>query len=304
MKQYDIIIVGAGPAGLCAALYAARAGQRVLVLEREAFGGQITYSPLVENYPGIPAISGLDYGDALMKQATALGAEVQFGDVDTLARVEGGFSATSFGECFEAPAVILATGSRHRPLGIAREEKLVGKGISYCAVCDGAFYAGRDVAVVGGGNTALQDALYLSKKSKTVYLIHRRDTFRADRYLVEKVAATPNIRPILSTTVKALLGDGHLTGLRLQTPSGEETLSVDGTFLAVGQLPANALFEGLLPMDEGGYADVGEDCATPVPGLYVAGDCRRKAVRQLATAVSDGATAATAACEYLDGIRA
>ncbi len=302
MKQYDIIIIGAGPAGLCAALYASRAGRRVLVLEREVFGGQITYSPLVENYPGIPAISGVEYGDALMKQAQALGTEVQFGNVDTLRALEGGFEAVSFGETFSAPAVILATGSRHRPLGISGEEALVGKGISYCAVCDGAFYAGRDVAVVGGGNTALQDALYLARRSKTVYLIHRRDTFRADRYLVEKVDATENIIPILSSTVKELVREERLTGILLNTPDGQRLLSVSGLFVAVGQLPAGELFSGLLPTDAAGYADVGEDCRAPQAGLFVAGDCRSKSVRQLATAVADGATAATAACEYLEAM--
>ncbi len=298
----DIVIVGGGPAGLTAAIYARRAGKTVLVLEGTTLGGQIASSPLVENYPGIAAINGADYAEALTAQAKALGAEVKFGKVSAAERTESGFTLTAGRRTYEGKALILATGARHRHLGVEGEDAFLGRGVSYCATCDGAFYAGKDVAVCGGGDSALQSALYLANSCRSVTLIHRRAQFRGSPLLEERVRARDNIALRLPRTVEALEGADALTALKLKDPEtgATETLKADGLFIAVGQEPDTAPFAALCPVDKTGYFQCGEDCRTPTPGVFVAGDCRAKELRQLTTAAADGSVAATAACQWLD----
>ncbi len=298
--MYDIIVIGGGIAGLTAATYACRAGKSVLVIEKNAFGGQITWSPRVENFPGFVSVSGVELGDHLLEQAMAQGTEVELDEV-TAVTVDDGVKkvACLSGAAFEAKALIVAVGARPRPLGVAREEELVGSGVGYCAVCDGAFFEGKPVAVCGGGNSALQDALLLSEKSSRVTLIHRRESFRGEQKLVEALRAKDNVDFRMNARVTELLGEEELTGLVLEQNGERVELPVEGLFVAVGHQSDNAAFASLLELDEGGYAASGEDCLTKTPGVFVAGDCRRKAVRQLTTAAADGAVAALAACRYL-----
>ncbi len=299
----DILIIGGGPAGLTAAVYACRAGKRVLVLEKATFGGQITWSPRVENYPGFPSIGGAELGDLLLEQAMAQGAAVELEEAVSLrCTAEGWEVLCESGAAFTGRAVILATGAKPRTLGVEREEELTGSGVCYCAVCDGAFYQGKDVAVCGGGNSALQDALLLSESCRRVTLIHRRGSFRGERKLVEALERRENVDFLLNARVTALLGDDELTGLVLEQDGARRELAVEGLFVAIGHRPDNAAFADFLTLDEAGYAASGEDCLTKTPGLFVAGDCRKKTVRQLTTAAADGAAAALAACAYLDSI--
>ncbi len=299
--MYDILIVGGGTAGLTAAIYARRAGRSVLVLEGTGFGGQITSAPLVENYPGIPAVSGVDYSEALAGQARALGAETKFGRVTAAEREGDCFVLTVGKKRYEGRCLILATGAKHRKLGVEGEEAMVGRGVSYCAVCDGGFFTGKDTAVVGGGDSALQSAIFLSGVCKSVALIHRREQFRAQNAYVEAAKAKRNITFIMDARVSALQGDSLLTGITLTQGDGtQRELAVDGLFVAVGQEPDNVPFSGLAEL-EGGYFKAGEDCRTITPGVFVAGDCRTKELRQLTTAAADGSVAATAACRWLDG---
>ena len=296
-NHFDIVIVGGGPAGLTAAVYARRAGKSVLLLEKEGFGGQIASSPRVENFPGIPAVSGAELADRLYSQAEALGARMELEEVAELRDGAVKTVVTNYGS-YSCTALILATGMKHRTLGLPREETL--SGISYCAVCDGAFYKGKDVAVCGGGNTALADALFLSDLCRHVTLIHRRDEFRGDPILVEQLQKRDNVSFALSTVVEELLGETALSGLRLRnTETGVVmVLPADGFFEAVGQQPEQALAESLVRVDDGGFIAAGENCVTPVPGVFAAGDCRTKEVRQLTTACADGTAAAIAACRY------
>ena len=299
---YDIIIIGAGTAGLTASIYARRAGKSVLLIEQENFGGQIVYSPLVENYPGIASVSGNAFADSLLTQAEALGAVTELAAVSALSReADGTFKVTTEYGAFSGGAVIAATGASHRKLGLAREEELTGSGVSYCALCDGAFFKGRDVAVAGGGDTACQDAVFLAGLCRKVYVIHRRDKFRAEQRNVDMLTKLPNVELVLNARVTELKGAGELTGLVVtDTQTGKvRTLDVAALFVAVGQIPATALFSGLLELDGRGYIVAGEDTRTAVPGLFAAGDVRTKAVRQLTTAAADGAVAAVAACDYL-----
>ncbi|MDE6107440.1 MAG: FAD-dependent oxidoreductase [Oscillospiraceae bacterium] len=299
--MYDILIVGGGTAGLTAAIYARRAGRTVLVLEGNALGGQITSSPLVENYPGLPAVSGADYAQALHAQAVNLGTEVKFGRVSAAQKTEGGFTLTVRKKTYEGKALILCTGVKHRHLGLEGEEALTGRGVSYCATCDGAFFKGMEVAVAGGGDSALQSALYLSAHCRKVYLIHRRTEFRAEAAHVAAMEGKDNITPLLGWNVTGLAGEESLTELTLtHAQTGEEKpLAVSGLFIAIGQEPENGPFAHLAPLDEFGYFAAGEDCCTPTPGVFVAGDCRAKTLRQLTTAAGDGSVAATAACQWL-----
>ena len=299
--MYDVIIIGGGPAGLTAATYLRRAEKSALVLEKNAFGGQITWSPRVENFPGFVSISGTELGDKLLEQAMEQGAEVELEEASGLEKTAEGFRVNCLsGASFESRAVILATGARPRLLGLENEEALVGSGVSFCAVCDGAFYKGRRVAVCGGGNSALQDAVLLSESCEHVTLIHRRDSFRGEAKLVEVLRGKENVRFLLNATVKELLGDEELTGIVVEHDGERETIALDGVFVAVGHEPDHAAFADFLTLDKGGYAASGEDCLTQTPGLFVAGDCRAKSVRQLTTAAADGAVAALAACRYLD----
>ena len=299
--MYDILIIGGGPAGLTAATYACRAGKTVLVLEKAAFGGQITWSPRVENFPGFVSISGNELGDKLLEQAMEQGAEVELEEVTGLEKTAEGWKVLcDSGAAFEGKALILAAGARPRMLGVPREEELVGSGVGYCAVCDGAFYKGRAVAVNGGGNSALQDALLLSETCSKVYLIHRRDSFRGEQKLVEALRERENVEFVLNASVTALLGAEELSGVTVEQNGVSRDLSVEGLFVAIGHPPDLEAFAPWLNRDAAGYADAGEDCLTPTEGLFVAGDCRKKAVRQLTTAAADGAVAALAACRWLD----
>lgn len=298
----DIAVVGGGPAGLTAALYAARAGRRVTVFEGNGFGGQITLSPLVENYPGMAQISGMELGDRMYVQAEQAGASLSFSGVEAIQRTDNGtFLLTTEDGPVEARAVIYAAGAAPRHLELPGEEALVGRGISYCALCDGAFFANQNVAVAGGGNTALEDALYLSERCRTVTLIHRRDTFRAESALVERAKNTKNLTVITQAQITELCAqDGSLTGLVLRKQDGTRApLAVSGLFVAFGRVPDTAALSGLAARDEQGYVLTDDQLQTQTPGLFAAGDCRRKQVRQLTTAVSDGTVAAISACRYL-----
>ena len=301
---YDILIIGGGPAGLTAATYARRAGKSVLVIEKNAFGGQITWSPRVENFPGYLSISGTELGDKLLEQAMEQGAEVELEEVTAVKDVDGVKTVTcESGAEFQGRALIVAVGARPRMLGVAREAELVGSGVCYCAVCDGAFYKGQDVVVNGGGNSALQDALLLSETCRKVYLVHRRDAFRGEAKLVEALEQKENVEFVLNAKVTELLGDGELAGVALEQNGTRRELPVGGLFVAIGHAPENGLYAELMELDPAGYAAAGENCRTKTPGVFVAGDCRAKSVRQLTTAAADGAVAALAACDYLDAQR-
>ena len=299
--MHDIIIIGGGPAGLTAAVYARRAGKTVLVIEKNTFGGQITWSPRVENFPGFASVTGAELGDLMTNQAMDQGAEVELEEVTEI-RADGGDKVVvcESGASYRAKAVVIATGAKPRPLGVAREEELVGSGVNYCAVCDGAFYQNLPVAVVGGGNSALQDAMLLSETCSKVYLIHRRDSFRGEQQLADALAQRPNVEMVLCAKVVELLGDEALTGLVVEQDGHRRELAVEGVFVAVGHQPQNEAFRNVLALDERGYADAAEDCRTPAKGVFVAGDCRSKSVRQLTTAVADGAVAALAAVQWVD----
>lgn len=302
--MYDIIIIGGGPAGLTAALYALRAGKSVLVIEKSTFGGQITWSPKVENFPTIPSISGAELGDRLTSQVLEQGAELELDEVVSV-ELDGDIKRvkTDFGGTFEAKALIIAAGARPRTLGIPGEDALMGAGVCFCAVCDGAFYKDRPVAVNGGGNSALQDAMLLSDTCLKVYLIHRRDTFRGEARLVEALRARENVEFVLNSSITALTGQDELSGLIVTNDKGERReISVDGLFVAIGHAPDNGVFSELIDLDKGGYADSDESCTTKTPGVFVAGDCRKKSVRQLTTAAADGSCAALAACRYIDAL--
>ena len=298
--MYDIIIIGGGPAGLTAATYARRAGRSVLVIEKHAFGGQITWSPKVENFPSVLSISGTELGDRLLEQAMEHGAEVELDEV-TGVSLDGDIKRVhpESGAEFAGRALIIATGAKPRMLGLAREAELVGSGVCYCAVCDGAFYKGHPVAVNGGGNSALQDALLLSEKCSRVYLIHRRSAFRGEAKLVEALRERENVEFVLNASIVGLTGGGELEGVVVEQDGARREIPVDGLFVAIGHAPDNGVFAPLMDLTESGYADSGEDCTTRTPGVFVAGDCRRKSVRQLTTAMADGSAAALAACGYL-----
>ena len=302
--MYDIIIVGGGPAGLTAAVYALRAGKNVLVIEKNGFGGQIAYSPKVENIPGTIQISGTEFADQLTEQAMNLGAEMELETVVSVEKENGSFQVkTEEGSTFEAGAVILAVGVKHRMLGLPNEQELVGKGISFCAVCDGAFYTGQETVMVGGGNSALQEALLLSEVCSKVTIVQNLAFFTGEQKLAEALQAKDNVQVFFSTVVDAYLSEnGSLTGLQVHnTETGEQhTIPADGVFLAVGLVPENGAFASLAKLDERGYFASAEDCMTATEGLFVAGDCRNKTIRQVVTAAGDGAVAAMAACRYLD----
>ena len=303
--MYDIIIIGAGPAGLTAAIYARRANKSVLLLEKGAFGGQITFSPKVENYPGFDTISGSELADKLVEQALGQGADVE---IETVTGIEdrGDCKAvlTEDGNTYEAKAVIIAAGARHRHLELPNEETHIGEGISFCAVCDGAFYKDKVVALVGGGNSALQEAILLSETSKKVYVIQNLDFLTGEQALQDILAKRENVEVLLGTVVAAMPAEVPLTSITLRRVADDSTfnLTIDGLFVAIGLQPENGAFADVAALDQWGYIDAGEDCLTRTPGVFVAGDCRRKGVRQVTTATGDGATAAIAACRYIDSL--
>ncbi len=301
--MHDIIIVGGGPAGLTAAIYALRAGKTALVIEKNSFGGQIAFSPKVENIPGTLQISGAAFADQLTEQAMALGADVELEKVIKAEKDGDIFKVYTEEETVhEGRALILALGVKHRMLGLPGEPELIGNGISFCAVCDGAFYTGQDVAMVGGGNSALQEALLLSEVCRKVTIVQNLADFTGEKKLAAAVGEKENIEVRFNTLVCGYVTEnGALTGLQLKNEAGEEsTIAVDGAFLAVGLMPENGAFAQFAATNAWGYFDSGEDCCTQTPGLFVAGDCRSKAIRQVVTASADGAVAAMAACRYLD----
>lgn len=298
--MYDIIVIGSGPAGLTAAIYARRAEKSVLVIEKETFGGEITHSPKVENYPGVREISGADLGEKLMDQALNLGAEIE---MDTCVDIRKGdnFTVVCEREEYSARSVIIASGSKHRRLGLPREEELTGKGISYCSVCDGPFFSGRAVAVVGGGNSALQEAVQLSELCSHVTILQNLDFLTGEKKLQDILANKDNVDIVLGVTVAEFLGDDELTGLVINHKDGtSSTVEVDGVFVAIGQQPENQPFAAVATLDQYGYIVADESCETGTPGVYVAGDCRTKAIRQVVTASGDGAVAAIKACKFAE----
>ena len=302
----DVIVVGGGPAGMTAALYALRNGKSVLILEKHGFGGQIAYSPKVENWPGTAQMSGNEFADALLDQVMAQGAEVDLAEV---LRVEdrGNTKAvfTDDGKKHEAKALIIATGVKHRMLGLPGENELVGEGISFCAVCDGDFYTGKTVCVAGGGNSALQEAILLSGKCARVIMLQDLPEFTGEKKLQEILFARENVEKRTGVKITALETEGgELRGVTVEPREGGagETVDCDGLFVAIGLIPENGAFEALAQLNSYGYFDSDEQCTTKTPGVFVAGDCRSKSVRQLTTAAGDGATAALAACRYIDAL--
>ena len=301
--MYDIIIVGGGPAGLTAAVYGLRAGKTVLVIEKNSFGGQIAFSPKVENIPGTKVISGAEFADQLVDQAMALGADVELEKVVKAEKDGEIFKVyTEEESVYEGKSLILALGVKHRMLGLPGELELVGNGISFCAVCDGAFYTGQEVAMVGGGNSALQEALLLSEVCKKVTIVQNLPFFTGEQKLIDLIGKKENIEVRFSTLVSGYITEnGNLTGLQLKAEDGtESSIAVDGAFLAVGLVPENGAFADFADTNSYGYFASGEDCCTKTAGLFVAGDCRSKQIRQVVTASADGAVAAMAACRYLD----
>ncbi len=302
--MYDIVIIGGGPAGLTSAIYALRAGKSVLVIEKNGFGGQIAFSPKVENIPGTRTISGAEFADKLTDHAMDLGAEVELEKVISVEKTGDVFTvSTEEGSAYQAKAVILAVGVKHRTLGLPGEEELIGNGISFCAVCDGAFYTDQKVAMIGGGNSALQEALLLAEVCEKVTIVQNLAFLTGEKKLADALAEKPNVEIIYSTVVSEYITEnGEMKGLKLHNDEtgADSEIAVDGTFLAVGLMPENDAFAHLAKLNDWGYFDSAEDCTTQTPGLFVAGDCRSKTIRQVVTAAGDGAIAAMAACRYLD----
>ncbi len=301
---YDIIVVGSGPAGLTAAIYARRADKSVLVIEKETFGGEITHSPKVENYPGFIEMSGNEFADKLIDQATNLGAVIEMDNVTDAEKAGDKFVVTGEYGTYEGRSLIIASGSKHRRLGLDKEEELTGNGVSYCAVCDGPFFKGKEVAIIGGGNSALQEAVMLSEYCKKVTVVQDMPFLTGEKKLQEILAKRDNVEIILGTTVKALEGSEKLTGITVQSKADGKTssITVDGVFVAIGQVPENKAFEKLVELDERGYIRSGEDTLTKTEGVFAAGDCRTKAIRQIVTATGDGAVAAVAACKFAERV--
>ncbi len=303
--MYDIVIIGAGPAGLTAAVYARRANKSVLILDKAGFGGQITFSPKVENYPGFESVSGSELADKMTEQVLAQGAEVEI--ENALEIKDNGATkvvVTEDGNEYECKSVIIAAGAEHRHLGLENEERFIGDGISFCAVCDGAFYANKTVALIGGGNSALQEAILLSETSKKVYVIQNLDFLTGEQRLQEILAKRGNVEVVLGTVVKAINDTPTFSGITLlKTADGTETeLALDGMFVAIGLKPENEAFKNVADLDKNGYIDADEKCLTKTVGVFVAGDCRQKTVRQVTTATADGAVAAINACRYIDSL--
>lgn len=303
--MYDIVIIGAGPAGLTAAIYARRANKSVLILDKAAFGGQITFSPKVENYPGYESISGSELANKLVEQVLSQGAEVEV-ECATEIRDNGKTKTviTEDGNEYECYSVIIACGAKHRHLGLENEERFIGDGISFCAVCDGAFYKNKTVALIGGGNSALQEAILLSETCKKVYVIQNLDFLTGEKRLEEILRKRNNVEIVTGTVVSAINDTAEFSGIVIEkTATGaKEELELDGMFVAIGLVPENGAFADFVDLDAAGYIDSGEDCLTKTAGVFVAGDCRKKGVRQVTTATADGAVAAVAACRYIDGL--
>lgn len=299
--MYDIIIIGGGPAGLTAAVYARRAGKSALVLEKASFGGQITYSPKIENFPSEKSISGTELADKMMEQALAQGADIELEEAVSVEKAGDNFKVTTDFSEYEAKAIVIATGAKHRLLGVSGEENLVGKGISFCAVCDGAFYAGKEVVVIGGGNSAIVEATLLAETCKKVTIVQNLPYLTGEKTTADALVSKPNVEVIYSTVVKEFKGEDELEAVVLKAEDGAETtLTPDGVFVAIGLAPENTAFGNLAELNEQGYIVADENCLTKTEGVFVAGDCRTKQIRQIATAAADGAVAALKAVEYID----
>jgi thioredoxin reductase (NADPH) len=296
--MYDIIVIGAGTAGLTAGIYGSRAGKSVLILEQKTYGGQIINTPDIENYPGLAHVSGFQFAQGLYDQAIGLGVEYKSEGVVSVTDGDIKVVKTSEAE-YECKAVIIATGAKNRPLGLEKEQEMVGAGVSYCATCDGAFFRNKDVAVIGGGNTALEDAAFLSNYCNKVYLIHRRDQFRGDEKDVALLREKENVEFVLDSVPESILGDDMVSGIRVKNVKTDAVtdISVKGIFIAIGQMPDNSVFSNIVKLDDQGYIIADESCETGTKGIYAAGDCRTKTVRQLTTAAADGAVAALAAAK-------
>ena len=303
--MHDIIVIGAGPAGMTAALYALRADKSVLLLEKENFGGQITYSPRLENYPSIIEISGNAFAEKMLEQVMTHGADIELAEATEIKDMgEHKVVCTEYGD-FEGKAVIIATGSKHRHLGLEGEEELIGSGISFCAVCDGSFFADKSVAVIGGGNTALQEAVMLSDICKKVTIIQNLSFMTGEKKLLAILEKKDNVEMIFDTIVTALKSEnGELCGISVKNTKTDaiSDLDFDGMFVAIGQAPENEAFKNITALDNYGYIVADENCLTDTEGVFVAGDCRTKRIRQVTTASADGAVAALAACRYIDGL--
>lgn len=299
---YDIIIIGAGPAGLTAGIYAARAGLNAVVFEKQFAGGQMTKTDLIENYPGIKSVTGVDFSMQMQAHAEDAGAKIMTVDIDKLELSGAVKKVFSGDDVYEAKTVILAMGAQPKKLNLESELKLAGRGVSYCATCDGAFFRGKDVAVIGGGDTAAEDALYLANIVNRVFMVHRRDQLRAEQYLADQIEKTENIEMVWDSNLSEITGDNLVEGIDVVNKNTEETrhIPVSGTFIAVGTVPESALVKDMVKIDDLGYVVAGETCETDVPGVFVAGDLRGKKLRQIVTATADGAAAVSAVEEYLN----
>lgn len=301
--MYDVIVIGTGPAGLAAAIYGTRAKLNMLVLEQNFMsGGQVVNTYEVDNYPGLPGISGMDLSLKFREHAEKLGMEFLRAKVNKIAVGENGIKTVEAeNQTYETKTVILATGAHHRLLNVPGEESLSGMGVSYCATCDGAFYKGSDVAVIGGGDVAVEDAIFLARGCRKVYVVHRRNELRAAKSLQEKLFSLPNVEMVWNSAVESIEGEEQVEAVRLKQlkDGSSRTLQVDGVFVAVGITPDSDLLKGIAEMDENGYIVADETCETSVPGIYAAGDVRKKPLRQIITAAADGANAITSAERYL-----
>ena len=302
--MHDILIIGAGPAGMTAAIYGQRGGKKTIVFDKLSYGGQVINTAEVANYPGIPNMTGLDFADKTYNQMKDLGAEMSYEEISEIRDADKPIKTviTTSGKEYQCKAIIIATGSSPRPLGVENEDRFRGAGISYCATCDGAFFRDKTVAVCGGGNTALEDAEVLSDIAEKVYLVHRRDEFRADATNVKRVKSKKNVELVLDSVVTAIKGERFIQGIEVENKkTGEKReLKIDGLFVAIGQMPENDIFKDVVKLNKAGYVEAGEDCLTGTDGIFTAGDCRAKKVRQITTAVSDGAIAALAAIEHIN----
>ena len=298
--MFDIIIIGGGPAGLTAAIYAGRASKRALIIEKAGFGGQMTHSPKIENYPGFKEISGNELADLMLEQAISLGADIALEEVTAITGGEIKKVTTDYGE-YEAKAVIIAAGVKHRTLGVPGEEERIGNGISFCAVCDGAFYAGKDITVIGGGNSAMQEAIMLSEQCRSVTMIQDMPYLTGEAALAKIIEGKDNIKVITGAKVLSFEGEDGVSAVRISHNGTEQAVPCDGCFIAIGLIPSNQAAADVAELDKYGYIVSDEKCLTKSEGIFVAGDCRTKSVRQITTAASDGATAALAACRYIEG---
>lgn len=298
--MFDIIVIGAGPAGLTAAIYGCRAGKSVLLMEKSGFGGQMTFSPKIENYPGFTSVSGSELADKMVEQVMAQGAEVEFAEASKIMKTDNGFLVETDCGSFYGSSVIIAVGAKHRRLGVPGEDALIGNGVSFCAVCDGAFYAGQHVCVIGGGNSALQEAVQLAENCSAVTVLQDLDRLTGEGRLIDAVLSNPKIKVIYGARVTEFVGKGELSGVKYTLNGETVLLPVKGTFVAVGLIPEAGRFSDVIGTDERGCAISDERCITDTEGIFVAGDCRTKSVRQVSTAIADGACAALAACSFLD----